>query len=226
MDERLQDLARALDHRFGRIELLRQALTHPSADGERGRPSAFERLEFLGDRVLGLVVAEMLIERFPDEAEGDLARRQAALVSRDMVARVARTLGLEDALIVAKGEQEAGGRANPAMLADACEAVLGALFSDGGFEPAARAVRAHWLPLVAESATPPRDAKTALQEWAQARGRPLPGYALLGRQGPDHGPEFHVAVSVEGVPPAEGRGSTKRAAEQAAAAALLARLAR
>jgi len=226
MDERLEDLSHALDHRFDRIALLRQAVTHPSADGERGRASAFERLEFLGDRVLGLVVAEMLLERYPDEAEGDLARRQAALVNRDQVARVALALGIDRVLVLSKGEQEAGGHANPAMLADACEAVLGALFQDGGFQAAARIVRACWQPLMEESAAPPRDAKTALQEWAQARGRPLPSYAVLSREGPAHGPKFHVTVSVTGEAQAEGRGASKRAAEQAAAAALLERVTR
>jgi len=224
MDERLRDLAGALDYRFRRPALLLDSVTHPSAAGERGRPSAFERLEFLGDRVLGLVVADMLFQRFPQEAEGDLARRQAALVNRDSLARVAQALGLDRALVLAKDEGD--GRANPGMLADACEAVLGAVFSDGGFEAAARIVRTHWEPLISENAAPPRDAKTELQEWAQGRGRPLPAYAVVDREGPAHDPIFHVSVTVEGESAAEGRGASKRIAEQAAAAALLARVAR
>jgi ribonuclease-3 len=226
MDERLEELARALDHRFDRVALLRQAVTHPSVDGERGRPSAFERLEFLGDRVLGLVVAEMLLAKFLDEAEGSLGRRQAALVSRETIARVARTLGIERALVTTKGEGDGNDRATQTMLGDACEAVFGAVFLDAGFDAAARVIRVLWQPLLEESVAPPRDSKTELQEWAQGRGRPLPNYALLGRQGPDHGPEFHVEVTVEGEKQAEGRGPTKRAAEQAAAASLLQRVKR
>jgi ribonuclease-3 len=223
MDERLQDLGRALDYRFSRPMLLRDAVTHPSASSQRIGVSAFERLEFVGDRVLGLVVAEMLYRRFPDEAEGELARRQAALVSRDSLVRVALTLGIDRALVLSK--EEGDGRTNPGMLADACEAVLGAVFDDGGFEPAARIVRARWEPLIAEAVDPPRDAKTALQEWAQGRGKPLPVYTVLSREGPAHDPVFHIAVNVSGELPAEGRGTSKRVAEQAAAAALLARVA-
>ena len=222
MDERLEDLGRALDYRFSRPMLLLDAVTHPSASSERGRISAFERLEFVGDRVLGLVVADMLYRRFPEEAEGDLARRQSALVNRDSLARVAMTLGIDRAMVLSK--EEGDGRVNPGMLADACEAVLGAVFGDGGFEAAAKIVRAQWEPLIAEAAAPPRDAKTALQEWAQGHGKPLPVYAIVSRDGPDHDPMFLISVTVAGEAPAEGRGASKRAAEQAAAAALLGRV--
>ena len=222
MDERLADLGRALDYRFERPALLIEAVTHPSASSRRVGASPFERLEFVGDRVLGLVVADMLYRRFPDESEGDLARRQAALINRDSLARVARTLGIDRALVLPEGEGD--GRINSGMLADACEAVLGAVFSDGGFDPAARIVRTHWEPLIAEAVAPPRDAKTTLQEWAQGHGKPIPTYTIMSREGPDHDPVFHVAVSVAGESPAEGRGASKRAAEQTAAAALMARV--
>ncbi len=221
-DEAVRDLIAALDYEFRDPDLLIDALTHPSADGTRGR--AFERLEFLGDRVLGLIVADMLYRRFPDEAEGHLARRQAQLVRRETLARVARALGVGRAVILSKGEDEGTGRDNPALLADACEAVLGAVFADGGLEAAARIIRARWEPLVAEALTPPRDAKTALQEWAQGRGLPLPAYTVLEQSGAAHEPTFHVSVSVMGQS-GEGRGTSKRAAEQAAAAELLERLA-
>lgn len=224
MDDRLRVLADALGYAFRQPKLLIDALTHPSADSSRGQASHYERLEFLGDRVVGLVVADMLYSRFPDETEGHLARRQAALVRRESLARVARTLGIDRALTLSKGEDEGGGRSNPAVIADACEAVLGAVFLDGGLEPAAAIIRAHWEPLIAEAGAPPRDAKTALQEWAQARGLPLPVYAVLAQHGRAHDPMFHISVSVEGEKPAEGRGTSKRAAEQAAATALLERL--
>ena len=181
MDRRLTTVSRALAYQFRRPDLLEEALTHSSASPTRGSRSgggasptepakyryAYERLEFLGDRVLGLVVAEMLFDQFPTENEGALARRHAALVRREALARVAIILGLDGALIMSKGEEESGGRRNPAMLADACEAVLGAVYGDGGLEPAGAIIRRHWEPLMAEAATPPKDAKTALQEWAQ-----------------------------------------------------------
>jgi len=223
MDERLNTLGRALDYRFRRIELLDEALTHPSvAAGRNGkRRTDYERLEFLGDRVLGLVVADMLFQRFPSENEGALARRHAALVCRESLARVALIIGLDRALLVSKGEDDSGGRANPSMLADCCEAVLGAVYADGGLDPAARIVRRHWEPLMGESATPPKDAKTALQEWAQGLGKPLPVYETLGSEGPPHDPKFLVSVRIDGFEPMNGRGSSKRVAEQAAAVAML-----
>lgn len=234
MDQRLSDISRALDYRFRRPEMLEEALTHSSAcparggrGGASGRPRvAYERLEFLGDRVLGLSVAEMLFYRFPQEAEGALARRHAALVRREALARVAMTLGLDNALIMSKGEEDGGGRHNPTMLADACEAVLGAVYADGGLEAAARIIHRHWEPLMAEAVTPPKDAKTGLQEWAQGRGKPLPVYQTLGMEGPQHDPLFLISVTVEGFAPVTGRGASKRVAEQAAATAMLEKVAK
>jgi len=218
-----QTLADRLGYRFSRLDLLTQALTHPSVMQGRGqrRATAYERLEFLGDRVVGLVVADMVFRRFPAEAEGDLARRHAALVCRESLARIAETFGIPAHLVLARGEDEGGGRRNPTVLADACEAVIGAIFADGGFEPAARVVRSAWTPLMEEALDPPKDAKTALQEWAQGLGRPLPVYATEGVEGPPHEPVFLISVTVEGEPPVTGRGRSKRIAEQAAALALL-----
>jgi len=217
------ELSEILGHRFVRPELLVQALTHPSVTPSR-RPKQsvpYERLEFLGDRVLGLVVADMLFQAFPDEAEGELARRFTALVRREAVARIGLAIGLDARLSMSKGDEEAGGRANQGMLADACEAVIGALYADGGFEVAARFVRGRWQDLMDEALAPPKDAKTTLQEWAQGRGKPLPVYTTLGAEGPPHEPVFLIGVEVEGAGGAQGRGSSKRIAEQAAAAALL-----
>ncbi len=215
----LDDLAASLSHRFKSPTLLRQALTHPSA---ANRPlESYERLEFLGDRVLGLVVADLLLAQFPKETEGALARRFAALVRRETLAQVAETVGLGSFLILAKAEQEAGESTNPALLADACEAVLGALYLDGGLSAARGFVVPHWTPLLAADLTPPQDAKTALQEWAQGRALPLPTYREACREGPAHEPVFTVEVTVAGYPPAEGEGRSKRLAEQAAASRLL-----
>ncbi|MDO8606340.1 MAG: ribonuclease III [Phaeospirillum sp.] len=217
------DLYKILGHRFVRPELLVQALTHPSMlQGRRQKQSApYERLEFLGDRVLGLVVADMLFQAFPDEAEGALARRFTALVRREAVARIGLAIGLDERLSMSKGDEDAGGRANQGMLADACEAVIGALYADGGFDVAARFVRSRWRGLMNEVLAPPKDAKTTLQEWAQGLGKALPVYTTLGTEGPPHEPVFLIGVEVEGAGSASGCGPSKRVAEQAAAAALL-----
>jgi len=223
----LPALERLVGHGFRDPGLLRQAVTHASLLQRRGDRSGtgYERLEFLGDRVLGLVVAELLFRAFPGEEEGALARRFAALVSRDGLARVAQRIGLGAFLRLGQGEQESGGRANPALLADACEAVIGALYLDGGLESARRFVEPNWEPLIAEEAQPPQDAKTALQEWAQGHGLPLPAYRLLNSEGPPHDPRFTVEVRVADKGSATGAGRSKRVAEQAAAQELLRQLA-
>jgi ribonuclease-3 len=225
MTDDADSFARILGHRFRQPHLLRDALTHSSSLQGRGgrgaRVATYERLEFLGDRVLGLVVADMLLKTFPRENEGQLARRHAALVRREALARVAAEIGLGEHLTVSRGEEESGGRENPTLLADACEAVIGALYADAGLDPAYTFVRRHWESLMAEAASPPKDAKTALQEWAQGRGKALPVYRTLGMEGPSHEPNFLVEVAIEGHPPMTGRASSKREAQQAAARAML-----
>ncbi len=221
-DGALDDLARRLGHRFENPRLLREALTHPSAAGKPAQ--SYERLEFLGDRVLALIVSDLLLARFSREAEGALARRLAALVRRETLAEVAEAFGLGECLILAKAEQESGANANPALLADACEALIGALYLDGGLEAARAFVEPRWTPLLEAERTPPQDAKTRLQEWAQGRGLPLPAYRERRREGPPHEPVFTIEVSVVGHRPAEGEGRSKRLAEQAAAKRLLNRL--
>jgi len=171
-----------------------------------------------------LVIADLLLERFPDEAEGALALRHVDLVRREALAEVGGRLDLGRYLRLAKGEVAAGGRDNPALLADAAEAVIGALYLDGGL-PAARAmIEEHWSPLLAAAGQPPQDAKTALQEWAQARALRLPDYQEVERSGPAHEPVFTVEVSLEGYPPERGEARSKRQAEQIAADRLLGRL--
>ena len=218
-------LADRLGHRFARPELLVRALTHPSAAHRRGaREDSYERLEFLGDRVLGLIVADLLLRRFPEENEGELALRHAGLVRRETLAQIAEELDLGSHLRLAKGEAAAGERDNPAILADSCEAVISAVYLDGGLDAARALVEPLWTPLLEAALEPPRDAKTILQEWAQARGLPLPDYREVGRTGPDHGPVFTVEVAVQGHPPAAGEGRSKRLAEQAAAGLLMSRI--
>ena len=218
----MTDLAQRLGHRFAQPELLRRALTHPSA--AIGPTDSYERLEFLGDRVLGLIVADLLLARFPREAEGALARRLAALVRREALAEVARELDLGGHLALAKAERQAGEADNPALLADTCEAVIGALYLDGGLEAARGFVAPIWRTRLEADARPPQDAKTELQEWAQGRGLSLPDYSEVARSGPAHEPRFTVEVQVEGEAPEVGEGRSKRQAEQQAAERLVARI--
>lgn len=220
----LKPLADRLGHEFADPSLLRLALTHGSAPGRRREDGDYQRLEFVGDRVLGLVMAERLYRDFPQEPEGALTKRFAMLVRRETLAKVARDIGLGPHIVLSKSEGEVGGRGNPAILADCCEALIGAIFLDGGLEPARRFVEAQWGGLIAANLQPPQDPKTALQEWAQGRGLPLPAYREVARSGPDHEPHFTIEVEVEGAAPAQGRGRSKRLAEQEAAEALLARL--
>ncbi len=219
--ERLAAAAAIVEHAFARPALLVEALTHPSASG---RGHGYERLEFLGDRVLGLVVADMLLAAFPDEDEGALALRFTSLVRRESLAATADRIGLAAVIEMTKGEAESGGRENPAILADALEAVIGALYLDGGLATAERFVRRHLAPAMHTAEGPPKDAKTALQEWAQANGLDLPRYATVSTEGPAHSPTFEIEAAVGGHPPATANGASKRIAEQAAAAVLLARV--
>ena len=225
------DLPRILGHDFAAPALLAEALTHPSAltaDRGRGRgrgakiaKHGYERLEFLGDRVLGLVIADLLWRRFPDEPEGLLTQRHTHLVRRETLARVAESIGLGQHLVLSRAERAAGAAANPAILADACEAIIAAIYLDGGYDAAGGFIRRHWQPLIGAMEAPPRDPKTMLQEWAQARGLGLPRYELVATSGPDHAPQFTVAASIAGGTPATASGPAKRIAEAGAAAALL-----
>ncbi len=223
MTEAIKALETRLEHRFARPELLLEAMTHAST-AAAGRRVSYERLEFLGDRVVGLAVAALLLECFPGESEGALAKRFAALVSRDTLAEVAAELELAEAIVMAPSEEAGGGRENAATLADVCEAVVGAVFLDAGYETAAELVGRLWRSRVLENRRPPRDPKTALQEWAQARGLPLPNYREVHREGPPHAPDFTIEVQVGGFPPERGQGKAKRQAERKAAEALLGRL--
>jgi ribonuclease-3 len=219
------DLEARLGYVFSDPALLRQALTHRSAaDPRRGLLDSNERLEFVGDRVLALLIAEWLAERFPEEREGDLGKRLAALVAQDALVQVAEGLELGAALRVPPAEGRTGLRGRPSVVADALEALLGALYRDGGLEAARAFVRRAWAPMIEASPRPPHSPKSRLQEWTLARGLGLPEYRLVSTAGPPHRPVFVVTVSAAGRE-AEGMGDSKRAAEQAAAEAWLAGIA-
>jgi ribonuclease-3 len=190
-----------IGHTFAEQALLERALTHISAisgGAPQNRSGSYQRLEFLGDHVLGLVVSEMLYQAYPRANEGELSQRLADLVRKETCAEVGREMDLGSELKLGTSESHAGGRARLTILGDACEALIGAVFLDGGYE-------------------------AMLQEWAQARGLPTPSYSELARTGPQHNPKFRVAVTLPNRSPAEGVGSSKRAAEQAAAAEMLLR---
>jgi ribonuclease-3 len=217
----LPALEERLGYSFTDKSLLLRALTHASADSIASN----ERLEFLGDRVLGLVLAEWLHGLYPQDVEGTLALKFNALARREACAAAAEAAGLADHLILANAEAGSGGRKKGVILAGACEAVIAALYLDGGYEAARQFIERYWREQIDALAEDMRDAKTALQEWAQSRkGRSAPVYRQIGREGPDHAPRFSVEVSVPGEDPALGEGSSKREAEQAAAKALLKRL--
>lgn len=219
----LKALETSLGHTFNDRQLLARALTHASASADNSN----ERLEFLGDRVLGLVIAEKLHAQFPGDAEGALALKYNALARRETCAAAAEAAGLAPHLILASSEVGSGGRRKLAILAGACEAVIAALYLDGGMDVARAFIERYWADAVDSLSNDMRDPKTALQEWAQGRkgkARAAPAYKLVKREGPDHAPKFEVEVNVSGVDPETGIGGSKREAEQAAAKALLMRL--
>lgn len=212
----------AIGHVFADRTLLERALTHASVTGGRQKDVRdLERLEFLGDRVLGLLTAEALWRQFPDLDEGELAPRLNAMVRKETCADAARSWHVGPALRLSAGEDRAGGRRKKAILGDACEALLGALYIDAGLEGARAAFNGFWAARIAALAEAALDSKTALQEWAQKAGHGTPRYTDLERSGPDHAPRFTVEVTIQDRPPVTGTGKNKRDAQMAAASAML-----
>ncbi len=202
-----------IGYHFKDAALLHAALTHSSTKSAEN----YERLEFLGDRVLGLAMADLLYALFPMEKEGALARRLAMLVQCETLARIARDMDLGTALILSGGTDVD----NDNILADSLEALLGALYLDAGFPRCRTLIEALWKDIILSDTAPPNDPKTALQEWAQGRGLSLPLYEIVDREGPDHAPIFTLRVTVTGQAPQIAKGSSRRTAEKNAAAALL-----
>ena len=220
----VQRLQEALGYRFADPDLLERALTHSSAgEGARKTPHN-ERLEFLGDRVLNLLTAERLMQLFPAEREGELTRRMHGLINRDACARVAERIGLPAALRLAGGESRHGGRSNPSILGDACEALLAALYQDAGLERTKAVFETIWTPeFEAVQAAGVANPKSDLQEWAAALKLPPPRYEVLSRTGPAHAPTFSVELTLGELAPASGQGGSRQEAEKAAAQAMLER---
>lgn len=217
------ELEGRVGYRFKDRALLKKALTHASVRQASAKRRDNERLEFLGDRVLGLAIAELLSETYPAASEGELARQYNRLVRGGTCAEVARELDLGSSLVLSESEAGSGGRDKETILADACEALLGAIFLEAGYTKARDVVRRHWGGRLDATPVDAADAKSALQEWAQGQGLDLPDYVEIAREGPDHAPRFTSEVRIKGKKPARGEGASKRSAEQAAATALLAR---
>jgi ribonuclease-3 len=220
----VSNLEARIGYRFNDLALIEHALTHISAvKGPRNPARSYQRLEFLGDHVLGLVISDMLFRAYPRANEGELSRRLADLVRKEACADVARAIDLGVAIKLGGAEAQGGGRRRTTILADVCEALIGSVFLDGGYAAAANFVERFWRDRMLTPVRPLRDPKTLLQEWAQGRGLPTPAYREVARTGPHHSPEFRVAVELPQREPAEGTGRSKRAAEQAAAAVMLMR---
>ncbi|HEV7692876.1 MAG TPA: ribonuclease III [Hyphomonadaceae bacterium] len=219
--EQRQECEETLGYKFKKPEMLDRAMTHRSA--AQGKISSWsnERLEFLGDRILGLVIVETLMERFPTAREGDLAPRLNALVSRDTCAVIGAEMELGRFLLLDRAERAAGGKSKPSILANASEAIIGAIYLDGGLKPAEKFILKHWAQMLKANEVRPRDPKSALQEMVQGEGLPAPSYRHDAREGPDHAPVFTATVHIQGRAPATGSGASKQDAEREAARAML-----
>ncbi len=211
----MEELEQILKHHFKDKQLLKKALTHSSVSSNV--KNNYERLEFLGDRVLGLSIASLLYRLFPADPEGNLSRRFTGLVCKETVAQMARTLRLGEFMTVADEEI----RSNENVLCDVCEAVIGAIYIDGGVEDAIKFVDTHWRELIDRNVAPPKDAKTMLQEVAHVKGLGMPVYRVVSREGSEHEPVFHIAVALDGVAEEIGCGHNKKLAEFDAASKML-----
>lgn len=215
-------LEKQLLHSFKNPILLQEALTHPSSVIDQKKSPSYERLEFLGDAVLQLVITEYLLSAYPKEPEGHLAKRRAALVCGKMLAEIARFIGLGPYIIMSESEEAHAGRDNDTNLEDCLEAILGALYLDSGLEAVRHLVRHYWARYSDTMITPPKDAKSMLQEWVQSQAKPLPAYSLVSQTGPAHAPTFIIQLEVSGYLPLQASANSKRMAEQEVARAFIA----
>ncbi len=220
MSDILSTLEDKIGYHFKDRDWLERALTHSSTADDKN----YERLEFLGDRVLGLIMADALFQRFPNEAEGGMARRHSALVQGRTIAAVGQMTGIGEHIIMSIAERASGGSEKENIVADVMEAMLGAIYLDGGLDAAREVISRLWGETIDTLTDAPLDPKTELQEWVQARGLPLPAYEIIEKIGPDHAPEFVLEVRVEGEKPVTANGASRRQAEKTAARVMLRRL--
>jgi len=223
-EQKLKELMSLLGHEFGDVSLLRAALTHSSLTKGRRQNRAhqdYERLEFLGDRVLGLVISEELFRRFETADAGNLSRRYNAQVRRETLAEICSEIGVDKFICMADDLAASGGRENPAILEDVMEATIAAIYLDGGFDAAREFIKSRWWHRLDREGAAQKDPKSSLQEWAAKIGKSPPKYTVIEETGPDHAPKFKVEVRLEGLDPFEGTGPSKRTAEQQAAEKML-----
>jgi len=206
----IEDLQKKIGYNFKDPNLLKIAMTHSST----GEQDNYERLEFLGDRVLGLVIASLLFNKFPSENEGDLAKRLASLVQGQTLADLSSRLSLGDYIFFSSAEAASGGAENDHILADVFEALIGALYIDSGYSECSKLIETHWQDVLYTMQSPPQHPKTAIQEWAQGKNLPLPSYDIISQSGPDHAPMFEVQLNIKGHPPISATGRSRAEAEK------------
>lgn len=218
----IKKITKVIGYSFSDISLIRTALTHPSFSSDTNQN--YERLEFLGDRVLGLIVSDLLYKYFVEEKEGDLAKRLSYFVRREFVAKIANEIGINEFIILAQSEKDSGGQNKPAILCDILEAVIGAIFIDGGYKASYDFIYYNWGKYLDEDIKPFKDAKTDLQEKVQSLKLSLPVYELVSVEGPDHDPKFTMSVKIDGYEKLEATGKSKKLAEQKVAKKMLEKL--
>ncbi|WP_168464116.1 ribonuclease III [Wolbachia endosymbiont of Ctenocephalides felis wCfeT] len=221
-------ISKIINYEFTDSAILEEALTHPSVNkrNDKNQIVSYERLEFLGDSVLNMVISAMLFKLFPDEKEGALAKRKTDLVCGSTITHVAKEIELNNFIIMNNSERCNGGRSNAKNLENTLEALIGAIYIDGGFASAEKFVTQHWEELAKNIQTPPQDPKTSLQEWTQKNKLPLPEYELIKQTGPAHNPEFTISVCIENYGKASARATSKKVAEQKAAELMLEKIER
>jgi ribonuclease III len=215
----MKELARLLNYQFINENLLLQALTHPSVAQNyyQTKIANYERLELLGDSVLSLVITEWLLQRFPDDDEGLLARKRATLICGNFLCKIATHLGIQQYIVMSEGEEKAGGKTNARILENVIESIIGAMYLDGGLEVCKKFIQTFWEEAIIEANIVPVDPKAFLQEWAQKHGKPIPSYSIIAQEGPAHKPIFTVEVIVEGIPKFQAQGHSRKVAEKLAA---------
>lgn len=219
----LEQLEITIDYQFKDQRLLKQAVTHPSMAHKANYVQLpnYERLEFLGDVVISLVITELLLQHFPDNDEGELAKKRASLIQGSRLSQIAMQLSLDQFILMSDGEERAGGKTNPRILENVMEAIIGAIYLDGGLSAAKMVVDKYWLAYVLDSDNLEPNPKAQLQEWAQQHGKPIPQYKIVDREGPDHKPIFTIAVTVEGLPSFSAQACSRKEAEKLAAQTLI-----
>jgi len=209
----LNDLSKKIEYEFKDASLLQEALTHPSTIGNKN----YERLEFLGDAILSFIITTILIEKFKEESEGDLAKRRASVINGEVLGDIANKMEINHLLIISASEESSGGRYNKRNLENTVEAIIGAMYLDGGIEVCKNFIVKYWSDFINANISPPIDDKTYLQEWSQEKGHGLPEYQVLDKLGPAHKPSFLVEVRVGDLPKSQASASSKKEAEKKAA---------